>query len=246
MTEQPSTTTSNDQLVQASDSAPTRRTSTERLPVAERAAIALRTALFAGVLQPGEQVKQYVWAEKLNVSRAALREGLKVLAGSRLLEHDRNRGYRVTNLSLSEMAELYWLRIAVEREVALGCKKPSVSEAEVLRDLHETRLSAYSNGNPHDIIAADRDFFFAVYDLSSRTLLLREAKRLRDLAAIYRQSAVEVALSARPERERLAKRREQQFEAVLEGDRFALAEFIVSDRRVMISYFNVEELLPGG
>ena len=245
MTEQPSVTTPEEQLDPGSDPTLSRRGASDRMPVAERAAIALRTALFAGALQPGDHVKQYVWAEKLNVSRASLREGLKVLAGSRLLEHDRNRGYRVTNLSLSEMAELYWLRIAVEREVALGCKKPSEMQAEELRELHESRLAAYSDGNPHDIIAADRDFFFAVYDLSSRTLLLREAKRLWDLAAIYRQSAVEAALSARPERERLAQRREQQFEAVLEGDRFALAEFIVSDRRVMISYFNVDEFLPG-
>jgi DNA-binding GntR family transcriptional regulator len=143
------------------------------------------------------------------------------------------------------MAELYWLRIAVEREVALGSRKPSETEARLLRALYETTLASFGDGDHRSIIAADRDFYFAVYDLSSRTLLLREAKRLWDLSAIYRQSAVELALSTRPELDRLAKRRRQQFTAVIEGDRFALAEFIVSDRRSMIEYFKVDEFVPG-
>jgi DNA-binding GntR family transcriptional regulator len=76
-------------------------------PVAEFAASALRAALFEGELRPGDQVNQYVWAERLGVSRAALREDLEVLASTKVLDHDPNRGYRVSEMGLPEMAELY-------------------------------------------------------------------------------------------------------------------------------------------
>jgi DNA-binding GntR family transcriptional regulator len=215
-----------------------------RAPVAERAVIALRTALLEGKLQPGEQVNQYVWSERLHVSRAALREGLKVLAASRLLEHDQNRGYFVADLSLSEMGELYWLRIAVEREVILACRRPTHAEALELQIEHDATVSAVATNNLQESLVAERKFYFAIYELSQRKLLVREAKRLWDLAAIYRTPTRALVMSMAGEVENFRDRKGRQLKAVLEGDRLALAESIVNERRRMIEFFRAGPFVP--
>lgn len=215
-----------------------------RASVAERAVVALRQALFEGELQPGEQVNQYVWSERLHVSRAALREGLKILAASRLLEHDQNRGYFVANPSLSEMAELYWLRIVVEREVLLGCRRPSEAEAVQLLAEHDATVAAVTRRDPQESLAAERRFYFAIYDLSQRRLLLREARRFWDLAAVYRTASRTMAMSMNAGMEQFRDRKRRQLQAVLDGDRFTLAESVVNERRRMLELFQVEPFVP--
>jgi hypothetical protein len=42
-------------------------------------------------------------------------------------------------------------------------------------------------------IATDRDFFFAIYDLSDLALLRSEARRLPDLASSYREFSTAAA-----------------------------------------------------
>jgi DNA-binding GntR family transcriptional regulator len=215
-----------------------------RASVAERVVVALRTALFDGELEPGQQVNQYVWSERLGVSRAALREGLKILAASRLLEHDQNRGYFVANLSLPEMGELYWLRAQVEREVILACRRASVSEASILRFEYGGVAAALDANDSQGSLIAEGRFFFAIYDLSERQLLVREAKRLWDLAAIYRAPRRAVTMAVPEEIRRFRERKRQQLQAILEGDRFALAESVVSERRRMIEFFRAAPFVP--
>ena len=221
-----------------------RHYSREGAPVAEFAANAVRTALFDGELKPGDPVNQYVWADRLGISRSALREGLKVLTSSKVLDHDPNRGYRVAEMGLAEMAELYWLRIAVERESALGCKVPSEAEARDLVSARNTLVRAFETQDARSAIDAERTFMFQIYDLSARTLLAREAKRLWDLAAMYRSSVLELAVTRPDEVERLVRRRDQQLQAVLDGDRYALAELTVNERRSMIERFGASSFVP--
>ena len=215
------------------------------IPVAELAANALRAALLDGELRPGDPVNQYAWADRLGISRSALREGLKVLTSSKVLEHDQNRGYRVASLSVPEMADLYWLRIVVEREVALATRHPTESEARRLIAVRAALASSLLVRSSRAVMDAEREFSFAIYDLSERTLLAREAKRLWELAAVYRSAVLEVALTQTEEVERLRERRDRQLKAALDGDRYSLAEIIVNERRIMIQRFQAERFLPG-
>ena len=213
-------------------------------PVAEFAANALRSALFEGELKPGDQVNQYVWADRLGISRAALREGLKVLASTKVLDHDPNRGYRVAEMGLSEMAELYWLRIAVEREVAFACRIPTETETAQLVIAREALETAFTLRDPRSATAAERSFTFQIFDLSARTLLGREAKRLWDLAELFRFTVLDAAAAEPEESGRVRRRRDLQLQAVLDGDRFGLAELMVSDRRAMIDRFHAMSYFP--
>jgi DNA-binding GntR family transcriptional regulator len=215
------------------------------IPAAEFAANAVRAALFDGELKPGDQVNQYVWADRLGISRSALREGLKILTGSKVLDHDPNRGYRVAEMGLAEMAELYWLRIAVDRENALSCRAPSEEEIVDLGEALGAIATAFENRDPLSATAAERNFMFKIYDLSERKLLAREAKRLWDLAAMYRSTGLERAVTERPEElERVLRRRTEELEAVKRADGYALAEMLVNDRRDMIKRFDAMAFFP--
>jgi DNA-binding GntR family transcriptional regulator len=147
-------------------------------------------------------------------------------------------------MGLAEMAELYWLRIAVERETALSCRLPTESEMRQLSAALDAIVIAFENSDPRSATATERTFMFQIYDLSERTLLAQEAKRLWDLAAVYRSSVLESAVTHPEEVERVLRRRSQQLQAVLTGDRYALAEFIVNDRRAMIERFSAAPFLP--
>src|ERR1019366_4821926 len=85
-----------------------------RATSAEFVASELRRAILEGELQAGERIHQEDWAERFGMSRAPLREGLKLLIDQALIRHDPNRGYFVALLPTPEVAQLYWLRIRVE------------------------------------------------------------------------------------------------------------------------------------
>jgi DNA-binding GntR family transcriptional regulator len=61
----------------------------------------LRTAIMEGRLVPGELIRQEALAEQFGVSRIPVREALKSLATSGLLEHTVNSGFTVSQLDES-------------------------------------------------------------------------------------------------------------------------------------------------
>lgn len=78
----------------------------------------LRQAIFTGVLQPGERLVEADLCQRLDVSRASLREALRVLAAEKLITIVPNRGPSVASLSWAEAEEIYDVRAMLEGEAA--------------------------------------------------------------------------------------------------------------------------------
>ena len=74
----------------------------------------LRDAILNGTLPGGTRLIQAEIATQLEVSITPVREALRDLAGEGLVEFDAHRGSRVRSLDLSEVQELYEMRIALE------------------------------------------------------------------------------------------------------------------------------------
>lgn len=87
----------------------------------------LRSALAAGTLTPGQQLIQEDLAEELGVSRVPIRESLKILEGEGHVTYHPNRGYFVTELSATDLSELYRIREILEAEALTPEPRTAVS-----------------------------------------------------------------------------------------------------------------------
>jgi DNA-binding GntR family transcriptional regulator len=74
----------------------------------------IRSLILAGRLKPGEALKDSVLAEQMGISRSPVREALRLLEQSGLVEKSANKSYRISVLAADDVPELASLRAADE------------------------------------------------------------------------------------------------------------------------------------
>ncbi|MEU6883279.1 GntR family transcriptional regulator [Streptomyces sp. NPDC046712] len=140
---------------------------------------ALRTALVGGELVPGEVYSAPVLAERFGVSATPVREAMQQLATEGAVEVVPNRGFRVTERTARELAELAEVRALIEIPVMLRLARtiPAARWAE-LRPLAEATSAAAARGDRAHYAEADRAFHRAVLSLAGNEQLLAVADDL--------------------------------------------------------------------
>ncbi len=179
----------------------------------------LRSALASGVLMPGQQLVQEDLAEELGVSRVPIRESLKILEGEGHVTYHPNRGYFVTELSATDLAELYRIRELLEEE-ALTRAVAEVSDAD-LKDIEEilTEVNAAAAAGDVDALTqANRAFHLSIIELSGMNRLSRLIRQLWDASDIYRT----VYFREESNRERIFTEHQEIFRALQARDAHAL------------------------
>ncbi|WP_426366909.1 GntR family transcriptional regulator [Streptomyces sp. E-08] len=140
---------------------------------------ALRTALVGGELRPGEVYSAPALAERFGVSATPVREAMQRLAVEGAVEVVPNRGFRVTERTPRELAELAEVRALIEVPVMLRLARtvPAARWAE-LRPLAEATSTAAARGDRAHYAEADRAFHRAVLSLAGNDQLLAVADDL--------------------------------------------------------------------
>lgn len=181
----------------------------------------LRRAIMAGELRPGARVRQEEVAERLGVSRVPVREALKVLTAEGQVSYEAHRGYRVTELSLEELRELYLMRRLLETE-ALRWAVPEVDEELIghLWALNEEMEGVCAKGDFLRVMELDRRFHLALFEKSRLPRLINTIRVLWQNSEPYRG----VFLNARDSRRRA--RREHR--AILEACEANDVEAVIS------------------
>jgi DNA-binding GntR family transcriptional regulator len=82
------------------------------------AAEKLRAAIISGQFEPGQRLVETDLSEQFGISRAPLREALRVLAGDGLVEIRQNRGCHVINPSAAEVEQMVLFRALLEGTAA--------------------------------------------------------------------------------------------------------------------------------
>lgn len=82
--------------------------------MAETIADSVAKAIAIGVLAPGERVKETVLAERVGVSRAPIREALKILYAQGIVTSDSSRGFRVASFDDQTIEKVLEVRLALE------------------------------------------------------------------------------------------------------------------------------------
>jgi DNA-binding GntR family transcriptional regulator len=130
----------------------------------------LRDAILSGNLKPGEKILEEQLCVEFGISRAPLREALRLLSQQGLVEHLPRRGSRVTDWSPSDILQLFALRHVLERhavETALPMRDPE-SALEGVRTALDRMCGATDELGRDD---AHRRFHAAVVELADNRQL---------------------------------------------------------------------------
>ena len=84
----------------------------------ELAMTRLRDDILSGAIEPGERLVEEQLTKRFHISRAPLREALRLLGEQGLVEHLPRRGARVTTYSDQDFDELFAVRDALEHFAA--------------------------------------------------------------------------------------------------------------------------------
>nr|WP_079102790.1 GntR family transcriptional regulator [Streptomyces sp. TP-A0356] len=154
-------------------------------PVVQRASVrrqildALRTALVAGELTPGEVYSGPALGERFGVSATPVREAMQQLALEGAVEVVPNRGFRVAVRGARELAELAEIRALIEVPVMLRLARTvPVERWTELRPLADATVRAASSGCRATYTESDRAFHRAVLTLAGNEQLVRLAEDL--------------------------------------------------------------------
>ena len=159
-----------------------------RPPTAQEAVLAeLRRLITAGLLRPGQQIVQDALAVQFGVSRVPLREALKILEGEGQVTYVAHRGYFVTELSLSDLIEVYRIREILEAE-AVSIAVPQMT-AEDIHRLEEAERDVRAAADIADVVAmtsANRRLHFAILDACALPRLIWLIRLMWDATEVYR------------------------------------------------------------
>ncbi|MBD0417824.1 GntR family transcriptional regulator [Streptomyces sp. TRM S81-3] len=140
---------------------------------------ALRTALMAGELRPGEVYSAPALGERFGVSATPVREAMQQLALEGAVEVVPNRGFRVVERGARELAELAEVRALIEVPVLLRLARTVPADRWArLRPLAEATVRAASSGCRATYAESDRAFHRAVLALSGNDQVVRVADDL--------------------------------------------------------------------
>src|SRR5881392_1491795 len=124
-----------------------------RAALYEEVAELLRQRIFKRELEPGSWIDEVKIAQEIGTSRTPLREALKVLAAEGLITMKVRRGAYVTEVSETDLADVYHLLSLLESDAAgVVAQKATDEQLKELQQLHK-ELEASTN---------NRDKFFAL------------------------------------------------------------------------------------
>jgi len=142
----------------------------------------LSREILSGRTDPGERLVEEQLTRRLGISRAPLREALRLLAQQGLVEHIPRRGVRVATLSDDDVRELYEVRDVLERH-AVASIRPG-ADLSGLETALELMRKATEAGDRLAVADAHRRFHVEVVTLGGN----------RQLCALYESVLVRLQL----------------------------------------------------
>ncbi len=141
--------------------------------LAEKAFLTLQSAIISGRLRPGTRLPIEDLAAALHMSPMPIREALRRLDAAGLVENVPHRGARVTQLSITDLAEVYEARLtletlAIRRAAARFTTTHAEAAAQAIDALHELPDDASDRTTD-----AHLTFHFTLYDAADSAWLLR-------------------------------------------------------------------------
>lgn len=157
----------------------------------ERVADALRAALIAGELRPGEVHSAPGLAARFGVSATPVREAMLDLAKEGLVDTVPNKGFRVTAVSEQQLDEYTHIRSLIEIPTTVGLATTADPDAlEALRPVAEEIVSSAAAGDLIAYVEADLRFHLGLLALAGNDHLVEVVRDLRRRSRLYGLTAL--------------------------------------------------------
>jgi DNA-binding GntR family transcriptional regulator len=154
----------------------------------------LRDDITSGYLAPGVRLQAETLAQELGVSRMPVREALHILQAEGLVELFPYRGAIVSQLTRTEIIEVFTIRIILEPQaVKLGVERMTNDDLQQLRQFREELESSERDVNRW--IELDRAFFTFLFELSGHPRLCELISQQRASIERYVRAYISVPIN---------------------------------------------------
>jgi DNA-binding GntR family transcriptional regulator len=153
--------------------------------LAEKAFDTLHQAILTGQLRPGARLPIEELAEVLQMSPMPIREAVRRLDAAGLVENIPHRGARVTDLSITDLAEVYEARLALEVLAIRRAAERFDASHEVVARQRLDELNRYTDDSSAATSAAHAAFHFSLYNAADSAWLLRLIRPVWETAERY-------------------------------------------------------------
>ena len=175
----------------------------------------IRNEVSSGSLKPGDQLEVTALAERFGVSRTPIREAIRTLVESGVLETRPRKGSFVRVLSAKQLLDLF--QVAAELE-GMACRLAALSLTKENVEAIESGLAKCTQAaefqNNVEYAMANLDFHTAIHNASGNDWLIEQLRQLQINLNSYRTMPYEI-------RGRLKKSTDEHkiiCDAILSGD----------------------------
>ena len=153
----------------------------------------IRKEVSSGILKPGDQLEVTALAERFGVSRTPIREAIRTLVETGVLETRPRKGSFVRVLSAKQLLDLFQVAAELEgmacRLAALSLTKENVEAIE--RGLAKCTQAAEVQNNAQYAMA-NLDFHTAIHNASGNDWLIEQLRQLQINLNSYRTMPYEI------------------------------------------------------
>lgn len=148
----------------------------------------LEDLIVSGVLKPGARLDEAELAERFQVSRTPVREALKALAGTGLVDLRHRSGVCVARISLPMLIEMFQMMAVMEGLCAkFAARRATEAQKAHLSGLHDQLVSILASGDHSRFYDVNQDFHDALYEASNTSYLAEQTRALRKRVRVYRR-----------------------------------------------------------
>lgn len=202
----------------------------------------IRAAIVRGDIAPGSKISEASLASQYGISRGPLREAIRRLEGSKLVQIQANVGAKVVSLDIPQAIEIYEIRESLEGLACrLAASRAGSEDCANLRSLlnrHEAQIRS-DNWLSYHQQEGDLDFHYQVIQLSGNARLFDLlCGELYHLMRLYRRQT-----GTEPSRPEQALKEHEQIVDAIENRDEELAELlmkrhIASARKTLLDKLN--------
>jgi DNA-binding GntR family transcriptional regulator len=161
----------------------------EILTHAERLADEVAACVLSGEFTPGQRLDEAMLAERFGVSRTPVREALRQLASTGLIDFKPRRGATVASATSAQLETLFGAMAEIEAACArLAAMSMTPIERRRLQSLHEAMAPLVRRGDRDDYAAANVAFHTCIYSGAHNDVLADFARGLRRRLAPFRRA----------------------------------------------------------